>query len=1248
MGNKTERILQWNCRGYRINKTFLDVLIDTYHPSIICLQETNIPESLSDEMSKSDSYRGYKKYFSNYHNGDPYNESHHGVAIFVDTNFYPVSDTININFHAKSFQYLAVTVSKSNKTLSFCSFYRPPSGHLILQELNTLAFRLPKSTILMGDFNAKSLLWGNTVSNKSGDTMETFLQQSTYTLFNDKTHTYIHPGYNTPSSLDLTLASPNLFLDYSWKVLDDLHGSDHFPILLSSVQYSAPDYIPKLKLSKANWESFQSKCINTIDVNPESSDAMESFTNQLITIMEDSIPKTSIKTKHPKPWFTPEVRETCQKGKALQRRCRRHPSEQNKQLLRIWRAKTRRVVRQNKRKSWRKYVSNLTTRVKAKRVWEMVKKISGKNSKQSIDHMVSSDGHKITDQNKIANHLGQGFSLKSSSQNYHPDFQKIKAEQEKVKINFSSNNSEIYNKYFKLRDLKRAIKKAKNTAPGPDNIPYEVLRHLPEQTLLLWLEIINSMWKMGFFPECWQESYILPFPKPNKDKKIRDNYRPISLTSCLCKTVERMVNERLVWYLEKHKKLDSVQCGFRKHHNTLDHLLRLETYIRKAFVKGEQAVAIFFDLERAYDSTWKYGIKKDLHELGLRGRLPTFISNFMESRTFKVRLGSVFSKSFDQEEGVPQGSILAVTVFIVKINNLSKQVKVEFLCSLFVDDFSMCFKGSVLSFIVRQLQMAIDKVQLWALQNGFTFSMDKTCIIRFFPRQSKKYNPTKEATLLLNGQPIKNVEKAKFLGLTFDQKLTFKPHIQNLKEKCSKALNLLKVVSHQNWGADRDTIMKLYRSLVRSKIDYGSIVYGATWKSYTQILEPIQNSALRLALGAFKSTYIPSLNAEANEPPLYIRRVKLGLQYIVKLKAFPQNPAYKSVFGDNLPELFRNKNKIIEPFYLRMQRHIHLANIPMDHIMKFSNFQLPAWELPEILVDTSLSAYPKGEYSPAIIQSKFFERINNYYLNSVKLYTDGSKNADGVGCAVASEHENTMSLRLHNDCNIYSAELLAIKLALSIAAMNPNREFTIISDSLSSLQAIENVVTDHPILLEIYKQLIKIDRNNSHVYFLWVPSHVGIPGNEMADAGAQEASRSGSPTLVPSSDLKSRIKKYCQEMFQQFWDSSQHKLYEIDPVLSDIKRHNFKCRKDETRYHRVRLGHTHLTHSFMFNDNIPPVCEHCHVILSVKHILLECQHFRDEREHYLGNIETLNDIFKLSDPYRVLNFLHAADVYQFI
>ena len=391
--------------------------------------------------------------------------------------------------------------------------------------------------------------------------------------------------------------------------------------------------------------------------------------------------------------------------------------------------------------------------------------------------------------------------------------------------------------------------------------------------------------------------------------------------------------------------------------------------------------------------------------------------------------------------------------------------------------------------------------------------MDKTCIIRFFPRCSTKYNPAKEARILLNGVPIKNVKNAKFLGLVFDQKLTFKDHIQKLKEKCFKALNLLKVVAHQSWGADRETTMKLYRALVRSKLDYGSIVYGAAHQSYVNKLEPIQNSALRLALGAFKSTYVPSLNAEANEPPLYIRRIKLGLQYLVKLKSFPQNPAYQSIFGDNLERLFRQRNhnkvrKVIVPFYLRLKHHIQRANINLEEVMDFPKYQLPAWELPEILVDTSLLHYPKDQFSSDVIKSKFYESINEYYLNTHRYYTDGSKNDKGVGCAVATESDNVMYLRLHDDCNVYSAELRAIKMALQVVSLHPNGEYTIISDSLSSLQAIQNVITDHPLLIEIYQKLIEINHQNSHVYFLWVPSHVGIHGNEMVDRGAQEAASS--------------------------------------------------------------------------------------------------------------------------------------------
>ena len=101
-----------------------------------------------------------------------------------------------------------------------------------------------------------------------------------------------------------------------------------------------------------------------------------------------------------------------------------------------------------------------------------------------------------------------------------------------------------------------------------------------------------------------------------------------------------MINGRLVWYLEKNKLITNMQSGFRKQRSTTDNLVRLETFIREAFVQKQHAVAIFFDLEKAYDTTWKHGIMKDLFDVGLRGRLPMFIQGFLQNRQFQVRLGS--------------------------------------------------------------------------------------------------------------------------------------------------------------------------------------------------------------------------------------------------------------------------------------------------------------------------------------------------------------------------------------------------------------------------------------------------------------------------------------------------------------------------------------------------------------------------------------------------------------------------------
>ena len=418
---------------------------------------------------------------------------------------------------------------------------------------------------------------------------------------------------------------------------------------------------------------------------------------------------------------------------------------------------------------------------------------------------------------------------------------------------------------------------------------------------------MNEIWRTGKFPEDWHKAVIIPIPKPGKDKTEATNYRPIALTSCICKTMERMINDRLVWFLQSNNLISGIQAGFRKNYSTNDHLVRLESFIRDAFIKKEHCVAIFSDLEKAYDTTWKYGIMKDLHSIGLRGRLPNFISNFLSDRSFNVRIGSTLSDTFEQEQGVPQGSILSPTLFNIKINNIVKRVN-DTDSSLYVDDFGIFYKSKNMENIEFRLQRCLNKVETWATENGFKFSKTKTQCVHFCQLRGLHPDPV----LNIYGSPIPVVEEAKFLGLLFDKKLSFIPHIKALKAKRLKALDVLKVLSNTNWGGDRSVLLNLYRSLVRSKLDYGSIVYGSARKSYLKCLDTIHHQGLRLALGAFRTYPVESLYAESNEPSLYTRSEKLSLQYTTKLAANPKNLAHNCVFNPKYERFYNNTPSAIK------------------------------------------------------------------------------------------------------------------------------------------------------------------------------------------------------------------------------------------------------------------------------------------------------------------------------------------------
>ena len=171
----------------------------------------------------------------------------------------------------------------------------------------------------------------------------------------------------------------------------------------------------------------------------------------------------------------------------------------------------------------------------------------------------------------------QQFAFNSSSDNYSHMFNRYRLKLEKKTIDFDTNDQYSYNDVFTLHELKQAIKISRDTSPGIDTVHYQLLKHLPEDSLLLLLYIFNHIWLTQDFPTSWKTAIIIPVPKSGKVLSDPGSYRPIALTSCLCKTMERMVNSRLTWYLERHMVITEYQSGFRRRRSTVDNLVTLST-----------------------------------------------------------------------------------------------------------------------------------------------------------------------------------------------------------------------------------------------------------------------------------------------------------------------------------------------------------------------------------------------------------------------------------------------------------------------------------------------------------------------------------------------------------------------------------------------------------------------------------------------------------------------------------------------
>ena len=395
-----------------------------------------------------------------------------------------------------------------------------------------------------------------------------------------------------------------------------------------------------------------------------------------------------------------------------------------------------------------------------------------------ISYPIALNNAPINNDSTIANTFADHFenTLKS---NFIPENQEQLLMN--IQINCETGNNLPYNNNLTLPEITKTINSVNiNSTMGYDNIHNKMIKMLPIQFINLLFITLNNLWIRGTFPEIFKHSILLPLPKPYKDHTQITSHRPISLLSCIGKLYEKIIYNRLLWVIESKDFLPTLQFGFRKMRSCIDALLNIEHRIQKTLREKKIMLICFFDLEKAFDKADHTTLLFRLATLGIKGRLLKVIRDFLQNRTFQVRINSSLSDTKNTSCGVPQGSILSPLIFSILYHNIPVTQNCEI--SMYADDISAYTIGNTIEEAAANLQTAINEINNWITNSGGKISEEKTTLMYFTRKRITNIPP-----ILLNNTPLNFTTTHKFLGLTLDSPhLTWRDHINNLSISCQK------------------------------------------------------------------------------------------------------------------------------------------------------------------------------------------------------------------------------------------------------------------------------------------------------------------------------------------------------------------------------------------------------------------------------------------------------------------------------
>ena len=868
------KMMSWNARSLVMRINELPRFTQEHNVEIIALCETLLKPHHKLKCPGFTIYRS---------------DQGRGVALLIKNTVqnYP----INLP-ELNSLDAIGAIVKLHNLDVLIISAYLSPAKHLSPNELRTL-LDVYKHVIILGDLNSKHRAWNCHNNNRNGTKLLDLSTKLHFQIVAPTEPTYYCDRVNVmPSVLDLSLVKNIPYYFYAESV-DDL-SSDHNPVIYvlgHKLLYENKKLIYNFR--EADWKKYRSIIDQKILINPvincpaDIDSLVEQFQQTITESARQSIPLVRPKKSKQLPiqiLVIIKIRNIIKKKYQLLREV------SIKILLKNANKLVSTLLSMHRNKKWNSTLSSLSH--SDTKLYKITKAIRNSyspsippliightpctNGVQARPIFVYSDKDKA---NTLANHFEKVHSLNINLGI--PYFTKkvlCATKQFSLPVNSKYPNCSLTTP----KQVSMLISKLKNNkSPGDDGICPLLIKNLSKKAVIHFTLIINHIIMFSHFPDIWKIAKIISLPKPRKNHSLPESYRPISLLSSLGKIVEKVILKILNKHLARNNILSQTQFGFRAQHSTVSQLAIVTDHILHNFNLNKHTGMVLIDLEKAFDSVWHNGLIYKLIGYGFPKFLIHLIASYLRNRKFYVSTKNASSKTKHTSAGVPQGSVLAPTLFNIYINGIN-DLKLKIIIALFADDTAFYLSSYRIDTIANRLSEAIKKLLKYLNRWKMKINERKTLAIIFTRRR-----PLININVQINGQPVPWSKKIKYLGVHLDSKLTFTHHINAICDKTMGLIHNIYPLFNKYSELNINNKKLMYYIFLRSVMSYAAPIWANTCKTNYNKLQIVQNKCLRI-IGKFpRWTRIDHMHTTLNIPSISTHIYKLTLNFFNKCQSSP-------------------------------------------------------------------------------------------------------------------------------------------------------------------------------------------------------------------------------------------------------------------------------------------------------------------------------------------------------------------------